>query len=560
MGKYAGFTSVELTKPKKSLFDLSHDKKLTLKMGRLVPIFCAEAIPGDKFNVKSEVLVRFMALLAPVFAQINVTVHYFFVPNRLLWSEWENFITAGRLGYGVDTAPVPPYFRIKELLDAGGGWMGKNSLWDYLGGPATPDSQAGTWNNNAYQIDAMPFIAYNKIYMDYYRDRNFYPDDMRVMPAASGLQDPTNNDTAWQLYQDRDWAKDYFTSALPWTQRGSEVLIPLEGVVGAGDVTYLDSSLVFDDTGANIPAEAGGAGSPLRAGRTAAGSNPQHLSYFNVAGGNLSGDARIENIDEISWANSSITINDLRSAVQLQKWLERNAVAGSRYTESIQAHFGVRPQDSRLQRAEYLGGGRVPVKIAEVVNTAFSYNQDDDIIPSGNLAGHGISYGDTNGFNYYCSEHGFIMGIMSIMPVASYQQGIPRMFKRKSFLDYPWPTFAHLGEQPVNQYELYFSPATMTEDAEGNYPVMGYQSRYADWKWMPSTTHGEFRDTLDFWTLTRTFNAAPTTPEDVIPFEVDIEDRIFAVNAFGAASNIMAYVFNRASVVRALPYFGTPQL
>jgi len=244
-----------------------------------------------------------------------------------------------------------------------------------------------------------------------------------------------------------------------------------------------------------------------------------------------------------------------RSAYALQVWLERNAVGGSRYNESTLAHFGVRPQDSRLQRAEYLGGGRMPIKISEIVSTAYS-DDGTATVPLANLAGHGITYGNTNRFSYFCPEHGFIIGILSIMNPPSYHQGMPRMFRRKTFLDYPWPTFAKLGEQQVDKSELFASAANLLEDANGALPLFGYQSRYADWKFIWSSNHGDFHDTLLFWTLTREFSTSPELGEAFVTFEDDTQNRIFAVD--GDNDNFWLYVHNHVTVRRALPYFATP--
>jgi len=535
---YKGNSMVELRKPGKSRFDLSHEKKLSTRMGRLTPILMQEAIPGDKFSGSSEVLLRLAPLLAPIYDSIILYVHFFFVPNRLLWSDWEEFITGGRLGVGVDpmTAPVPPFLDMELMIDQDDAFA-KSSLSDYLGVPVLPLAGETSANYADLTIDAMPYLAYQKVWEDYYRDRNYIDDGQGglLFPFASG--DLSSDQPAIIQIHVRDWMKEYFTAALPFTQRGVEVLMPLSGT---GSATYLATSLVKrSDTGAlattNLEADTGD---------------------LHGTGGADPVDLRLENIDEVTLTSSDVSINDLRSAVRLQEWLERNAVAGSRYTESIQAHFAVKPQDSRLQRAEFIGGGRIPVKISEVVNTAFSQNEADETIPAGNMAGHGVTYGNTNRFNYYCQEHGFVVGIMSIMSKPSYYQGLPRMFKRPSFLDYPWPTFAKLGEQRVEKWELYCSAATLTE-TDGLTPLFGYQSRYADWKQAYTSNHGDFRDTLLFWTLARTFASAPTLGDVFVNFDDAIQDRIFAVSG---TDNFWCYIHNNVSVIRALPYFGTPTL
>ena len=533
-GNFAGFQSVKLTKPKRSEFDLSHQKRLSTRMGRLTPCFITECVPGDRFEISSEILLRLAPLLAPIYDSIQLFVHFFFVPNRLLWDEWETFITGGRLGEAVDSPPVPPYFRINN----GNFFVNLNEsrLGDYLGVPILPAIEPSAANWSPHTIDAMPFLAYSRIYYEYYRDRNFTDDDdLDLFPFPSGdITSIVDGMTrpAWVL-QTRSYQKDYFTSALPFPQRGDEVILP---VAGTAAVSYLDTSIVLN-AGGSVPND--GDLKSVSAGLQDAASNP----------------SRIENIDEVTLNGVTSTINDFRTAYALQVWLERNAIAGSRYTENIQAHFGVRSPDSRLQRPEYIGGGRIPVKIREVVSTAYS-DDGSGTVPLANMAGHGITYGNTNQAKYFCVEHGFIMGIMSIMCPPSYHQGLPRMFRRKSFLDYPWPTFAKLGEQEVKAYEVYCSPANLTEDENGEEPLFGYQSRYADWKYMCSSNHGQFHSSLLFWTLTRDFSSSPVLGNAFVQFDASTQDRIFAVN--GDQDNFWCYIFNRVNVRRALPYFGQP--
>lgn len=538
---YKGNSQVELRKPQKSMFDLSHEKKLSTRMGRLTPILVLEAIPGDKFTGSSEVLVRLAPLLAPIFESLILYVHFFFVPNRLLWSEWEEMITGGRLGVGIDpaTAPIPPYYRLNALAHV----TGPSQLLDYLG---VPPGDYAAFPNSA-TIDAMPVLAYNKICQDYYFDRNYIADGYfeNPIPSDSGLLVSTNVANANPLPRVRDWMKEYFTAALPFTQRGTEVLMPL---AGTGTVTYDPYSTVLTADG--VPAAADALITVM----------PGGIGQLDVAGAGAGTPGRIENIDEVVLDAFSVSINDLRSAVRLQEWLERNAVGGSRYVESIQAHFAVRPQDSRLQRAEFLGGGRIPIKISEVVTTAYSENSEAEVIPAANLNGHGVTYGNTNRFRYFCPEHGFIYGIASIMVKPSYYQGLPRMFKRPTFLDYPWPTFAKLGEQEVHKWELVMDADSITPDVNGNFTLFGYQSRYSDWKQCHNSLHGLFRTSLKFWTMVRDLDASAELElgAEFVNFDDSVQNAPFVVN--GGFDNFWLYVHNDVRVVRALPYFGTPTL
>lgn len=534
MGVFKGFSSVELRKPKRSMFDLSNRERSSTRAGRLTPVMIREAIPSDTFRGSTEMIVRMAPLLAPIYDDLIVYVHYFFVPNRLLWSEWETFITGGRLGETVENEPIPPYFEIEKLLESG--HFGKSSLGDYLGLPMFQDMTVLPSSYAGMTVDAMPFLAYQRIYMDYYRDRNFIPDDTVVLPVPSGEIDLTTEFQYIELRK-RAYLHDRFTSSLPFTQRGPEVLMPLDGT---GTVSYLDTSEVLRNSGA---APANGAVSIGSAGE----------SFFQDS---ATFPLRVQNIDEVLLTASSVSYNDFRAGLALQVWLERNAIGGSRYTESTQAHFGIKPEDSRLQRAEFIGGGRINIRISEVVSTAWSQDNTDASIPLANMGGHGVTYGNTNKFSYFVKEHGFIMGICSIMNPPSYHQGLPQMFRRRSFLDYPWPTFATLGEEQVNKSELYASPENLTEDSSGQLPLFGYNSRYSGWKWYPNTNKGDFHDTLMFWTLTRDFQDSPLLNANFVEFDDLSQDRIFAVN--GDIDNFWLYYHNRCTVVRPLPYFGKP--
>lgn len=543
MSTFKGFDTVQLNRPKKSSFDLTHDKRLSMLGGVLTPILITECVPSDKFRGSSEVLMRLAPLLAPIYDQIQLYVHYFFIPNRLLWAEWEEMITGGRLGVGIDpvTAPIPPRLDVGDLLGTNSTFFDKSSLGDYLGIPnfllIEPDPVE--WEGKF--IDAMPFAAYHLVWQEYYRDRNMLDDDYNglAFPLASGtLTDPIQE--ALMDLHARCYRPDYFTSALPFTQRGEEVLMPVS--LGGNAPIY-----------ANPPGWTPG-DTTLVNGTRNPGSISVGMGVNSAADPGDIGTADLW-VRGQDFDGTSTSINDFRSAYALQVWLERNAIGGSRYTESTQAHFGVKPQDSRLQRPEYIGGGRISVKISEVLATAWSQNASDNDVPLGNMAGHGITYGNTNQFSYFCTEHGFILGLASILAPASYQQGLPRMFRRGTFLDYPWPTFAKLGEQPVYDFEIYTTPASLTPDSEGEPPVFAYQSRYSDWKWLPTTNHGEFKESLLFWTLTRTFSSPPIMQPSFVAFPPDVFDRIFATSSSG---QFWLYVHNKISVQRPLPYFGVP--
>lgn len=535
MGKFKGFTSVELKRPGRSNFDLSHEKRISSRIGKLTPVFIAETMPNDTFRASTEVLVKLAPLVAPIYHRLNLYVHYFFIPNRLLWEDWETFITGGRLGEAVESPPLPPSYTIPNIL-SDGDLLEIGSLADYLGVPRIPDADQALWTGRS--LAAMPFAAFYRCWYDYYRDRNYVADNT-LLPFGSGDQ----TDLAFEVFQERYrcWEHDYFTSALLTTQRGAEVLMPL---AGTGSVQYYPNSVWLDT-------QDPGVGSPGTL--VIPGSGGGETQSTGDAGRSL----QLQNISGISLDSSSVSINDLRRANRLQEWLERNQLAGSRYNESIMAHFGRKTSDSRLQRAEYLGGGKAVIQISEVMTTAYSEDATAEVVPPGNPAGRGSTYADTNRFSYNCEEHGFVIGILSVMPTSGYMQGLPRMFRqRQTFLDYPWPTFAHLGEQEVFDYEIYMTP-TSTAVQPADDPLFGYQSRYSDWKFIHSSSHGDFRSSLDFWHMTRLFGAQPVLGESFVTFDDALQDRVFNVSG---VDTLWMYVYNKVNVKRSLPYFGTPKM
>lgn len=495
------FNSIELRKPKKNVFDLTHDVKLSTKMGQLTPICVLEAIPGDKFNLSCESLIRFAPLVAPVMHRMNVTMHYFFVPNRILWPNWEEFIT------DPDSGHTPPFIPYSDAVTAA-----NQKLFDYMGIPTPLAGQA------AENINALPFAAYQAIYNEYYRDQNLMPEVPYELINGSNT---TNELKALRL---RAYEHDYFTAALPWPQKGSAVDIPL-GDVQLKDDWYPDHQPFFERENQTIQA---GDVDQL-AGEIRVGTVGQQA--YNPAG---------------SLETSPTTINELRRAFKLQEWLERMARGGSRYIEQIYAHFGVKSSDKRLQRPEYITGTKSPVIISEVLNTT----GEDAGLPQGNMAGHGVSVGQGKYGQYYAEEHGFIIGIMSIMPRTCYQQGIPKMFSKTDPFEYFWPAFANIGEQAVLNREIYAFNGSSGDD------TFGYVPRYAEYRYMPSRVAGDFRTTLDYWHLGRIFSGPPELNGAFIQMTPEDAERIFAVN--DGTDYLYCHVLNKIRAVRPIPRFGTP--
>lgn len=532
------FTQVPGPKVHRNLFDLSHEVKMSGKFGFLYPVLCVECLPGDVFRDSMNVMLRTAPMLAPVMHRFDVTTHFFKVPNRLLTDHWEDFITGGQDGTAV---PVLPYL---PVLDAAFNNMTvKGSLWDYLGLPIVAPT-----SDSIERISMLPFRACAKVWNDFYRDPNLHDPmelhvdlqgDVSTAPGVFEIMDINNYRRAFE--------KDYFTSALPWAQRGAQVLMPLSGVAVEGDIVYKDGAnqeIIFNSDGTDL-AIGGSANVVPGTGLGAFLRNTGEVKNLNV-----------ENIDSITFDNASTTINDFRRALAIQKWLEANARGGARYVEQIQGHFNVTVPDYRLQRSEYLGGGRQPVQISEVLATAEGVSTD-----IGEMAGHGLSVGKSNQFTYRCQEHGFIVGFLSVTMRTAYSQGISRMWSRDDKFDYAWPELANLGEQEIKSKELFFS-AAMADDA-ANQGAFGYIPRYAEYKFHNDRIAGDFRDTLGFWHEGRRFLSRPSLDAEFTTINENsaLEEtfrRIFAVQ--DGTDYLWMQLYHRLTVKRPLPYFGVPSI
>jgi hypothetical protein len=502
------FNSIKLQRPKKNVFDLTHDVKLSAEMGNLTPILTLECVPGDKFDIGCESLIRFAPMIAPVMHRMDVSMHYFFVPNRILWDNWEKFIT------GNDEV-VAPYFEYNQAYPTE--FPLETKFIDYMGVPPQIPATGVTQN-----VSLLPFAAYQCIYNEYYRDQNLIAPVNYKLTDGNNISAPADIQRLFALRK-RAWEHDYFTASLPYAQKGAAVDIPLGTITtpwtkvaaknsaGSPDVTAVTGTYDVD----------GGVPSPL--------TNGLYVPAQN---------AEVE----------PTTINDLRRAFRLQEWLEKNARGGTRYIESILTHFGVKSSDKRLQRPEYITGVKSPVVISEIVNTT----GQDGGLAQGNMAGHGISVSSGRSGSYYCEEHGYIIGVMSVMPKTCYQQGIPKTFLKNDNLDYFWPSFAHIGEQAVTNNEIF----AYTANAEDTF---GYVPRYAEYKYMPSRVAGEFRETLDYWHLGRKFDTAPALSGEFV--SCTPTKRIFAVlegPGSEATDSLYCHVLNKIKAVRPMPKFGTP--
>lgn len=551
------FTRVKTPKPPVNKFDLSHDKMLTAQMGKLYPVLCQEMVPGDRFRVQSDMMCRTVPLVSPAFGSLKAYVHYFFVPNRLLWDQWEDFITGGETG---EDRLVPPYVSYADLIKDTGTRSGNkentglNALWDYFGLPIGKDQ--GSSNINPTPISLFPFKAYRLIYNEYYRDQNVDP-ELPVNVSESGRQFLSevglfSFDTHYTIYR-RRWLKDYFTSALPTPQRGPDVMLPIQGqanvqldpdwqAASAGSrTTPTFRDLDYQASGAELtqPGMLYGSASGGQTRYSFGADKPDGLAHHLVydPNGSLSADLA---------SATAVTINDLRRAIALQKFYEISARAGSRYKEMIMGHFHVTPSDARLDRPEYLGGGVSTINITEVPQTSAT----GDTSPQGNLAGKGFGIGRSNRSSFFAEEHGWLIGILSIIPDAIYFQGVNKMWSRLNQEDYYWPSFAHLGEQPIQKSELICDP---TENSWSK--LFGYAPRYAEYKYSPNTIHGEFRTTLANWTFARKLSAGNLNSDFLSVPDIN--------NPFAVQDNsdkYLIWISHRIDALRPMPYYGTPSI
>lgn len=543
------FDSIGSQNPKKSAFNLSHSRKFSFSPGKLYPILCQEVIPSDKWNVSTSALVRFQPMIAPMMHLVDVFVYNFFIPARLTMenSKWEVFITGGPKGDGKDAGGTTiqiPYARFAPAA-AGGAIntdeLKSGKLMDYLGLGFAEDVALGT---DYLTINLMPLIAFWRNWCEYFRDQNLHPDYVALYPGifsyrgditAAVLSAIANVTNPFPIFDVPNvcWEKDYFTSALPFAQRGSPVETPLSGT---GTVTYRTQAIVLKAATA--------APGQLRAGTNL---NAPLVHAQGVDGGGTSIPAGIENIQDVNLTSGGFTINDLRLAARLQEWLEKMARGGARYVEQIKNIFGVVSSDARLQRCEYLSGGKIPVNISEVLQTG-----ENGTTPLGEMSGHGIAAGSPAHFNKTFEEHGFLMSYIFVRPKTAYQQGIPRLFTdRFDKLNFAWPQFAHLGEQEILNREIYARFSNAEDGA-----TFGYQQRYAEYKYIPSTVHGDFKNSLSFWHWGSIFTTRPNLSPAFVSCNPD--PRVF--NVLQDDQSMYCIVNHKITAVRPLPYYGEPTL
>lgn len=542
------FNTVVAKVPRRNPFPKSFENDLTTNFGVLTPFLCEEVYPADDFRFRTEVVIKLAELVAPAMARIDAYMHYFFVPARLLYEDWENFITGGKDGTfsnGTMLQPVAPAADINDLLSSG--TCDPGHLGDYLGLPSLAHGQGQTYTN-VPPISLLPFLAYQKIYSDYYKDEllTTVPD---FEPHVGGSVAAANLAPIVSLRY-RSWKKDYFTSARPDVQLGPQILIPIEGSISSNGPLRV-----------SYPTSLGAANDVIRLRQ----SEQEQIDIGYASTMNLGTGANpVSYFEGLSLEFAGMLVNDLRKGIKQQEWEEKNMRGGNRYIENIFHHFGVKSSDARLQRSQYLGGRKVPVMIGEVLQQTDTVGDTQYTSGKrylGSRGGVGNAAGFSQRLHYYSEEHGFILGILSIMPHALYCQGIPRMFgDRWDRFSYMWPEFGNLGEQEVYNWELYVEPGAN----KPNDGTFGYQSRYADLKAGMNQVHGEFRTNLQYWTTARIFANRPQLNESFVTMtnndKADGMNKIFAVQENSLAAHFRCQMFNKISVLRMLPKYGIPSL
>lgn len=557
---------------KRTKFDRSHVYKTTFNSGKLIPVFVDEVLPGDTARMSINYFARLATPIKPIMDNIYLDWFFFFVPNRLVWEHWQNFCFEQEDPEDKTDYVIPT---VSASTSATNSLIG--SLWDYFGLPINT-------TNNISGINALPFRGVYLIWNEWFRDENLQNsvkiqkgDVNEVLNSTRASEQPswvfeTGTDIVPGFAcPPRGKRHDYFTSALPWTQKGPGVSIGLAGTApivdpspptgyllhSTGDQLAVVSAYGGDASSSGGRRQAHGTGS-LSFGR--GGSGPE---WSNIGGfaGNYSeqitmsakpASGFLANGSYVDLDTSSMfTINSLRTAFQMQKFYERLARGGSRYTEVLRSFFGVVSPDARLQRPEFLGSFTKMVNVNPIAQTSAT----DSTSPQGNLSAYGVTAAKFHGFTKSFVEHGYVFGFVCARADLTYQQGINKMWLRSTVYDFYWPTFAHLGEQAIELREIY------AQGVETDTTVFGYQERYAEYRYKPSQITGKFRSsitdgTLDKWHLSQFFENAPTLSEEFIIENPPIE-RIVAVTS---EPQFLLDVGFRYTTVRPMPMFGTPGL
>lgn len=531
------FSRVPHANIQRSTFKRAFGYKTTMDSGYLVPIYVDEALPGDTFQMNGTLFGRFSTPIVPIMDNVYLETFFFAVPIRLVWDHWQRF-NGEQKNPGDSTDFVIPQITLTgdQVFEVG-------SLADYFGIPT---------NVKKLSVSALWHRAYNLIWNEWFRNENLQRS--AAVPTNDGPDDPS-----WYPLLKRCKRKDYFTSALPWPQKGPGVELPIgewSPVVvrdAIADGTTGDFGLRWTDTTTGDGLHYNDNRHFLGIGGAPEGFDQWSTHVMRPSDGGAPAFAtgvKPRNLWADLSASTSATINTVRQAFQVQRLLERDAIGGTRYIEIIRSHFGVVSPDARLQRPEYLGGSSDQIHFAPVQQTSAT----DDVTPQGNLAAYGVVGGSHHGFSKSFTEHCLIIGLANIRADLTYQQGIPRMFSRKTRFDFYWPALSHLGEQAVLNKEIYAQGTAADEE------VFGYQERYAEYRYYPSKITGKFRSTdpqsLDVWHLSQKFGSLPHLNREFIEENPPIK-RILAVQD---EPELLLDCYFENITTRPMPLYGTPGL